>query len=944
MQAGYATGLPWNSAVPADSFSAANIGQAKNLFTFDFAVPSLVVVSPTSHSRTLRWDYSGAVSSGSFVLEWKNPQESAWHILRTIRASAGRLFVDTGLAPSAGYCYRVHFAEGVRLSAYSNTAQGQTLANPGGGSGGGGSAGGGGSGGGDGGSGGGVTGGGGTGAGDGSGGSNGDKTPPSDSVDVLTGEIYAIQDDDPYDPDIKIPNLLKDRVYWTMADPQVPVSRLMLQRADGDLANWSTISTGSNLADDFADTVAYACVRYRYRILALFADGKQAASDSAQYVVPVIRSMVVQQSFSNLGQVGFSSFDGTPGEYLEFHGSSSDSQYSEDQVIDPDARSVHYTYHSNRPASHESKDLDQTTLLLLEGLMSYEGERRQVSGGDTSDNHTKFSLQMQFFGNRDFLHHESYSTDWRPGAFAGTATTSHTTPDGKSHPGNFEMGTDGEWHPLPDPASLVETPLGGDSLGSLGLAFELDRFEFGDYVINAPAGQTIEGPDSSYTELGRPDAPDYVKYSYSLGTPLDLDTRDTLFDRNFAPYPDPGELWRPYTKSRFGASYGWTDEFQTDYYGTMSSELHQSLAMNEILGSRTRFYLTYFPVPASPDIPPVIIFQETATPEDYDGFVTEEKVPSTATTAITVSEGDTQSLVYERDKHKSLNPPGVELSTHGSTYATFTPLPPVEVNCPELYMFSGHSGDKVELCKSSGITCEWKLKNANPVIGAFDHPTDSACSFTATAPGMNTIQLVVGGKVAWEKPTQILDLKSRSTWGAKPVDMAHMDGTMPLIAGVTFHHSANTNDGISEIQRIQNAHQANGIYNFTHENWGDIAYHFVMTKDGAVYVGRDLEAAPGSTGGPYTLGAHVKRKNTPSGIGICMLGNYDTEAFSAAHQKDLEKALAAICRRYKLTWDRVSFHSARAAVPPVYETTDCPGANVTFKAKEISNHVEENLR
>jgi len=270
-------------------------------------------------------------------------------------------------------------------------------------------------------------------------------------------------------------------------------------------------------------------------------------------------------------------------------------------------------------------------------------------------------------------------------------------------------------------------------------------------------------------------------------------------------------------------------------------------------------------------------------------------------------------------------------------------LLPVEVNCPELYMFAGHTGDKVELCKASG-TCEWMLKTATPAIGTFDHPTDLACSFTATTKGKNTIQLVMGGNVVWEKPTEILDLQSREAWGAKPVDMAHMDGTMPSIAGATFHHSANTNDGIAEIQRIQNQHQANGIYYFTHENWGDIGYHFVMSKNGTLYVGRELEAAPGDTGGPYTLGAHVKKKNTPSGIGICMLGNYDTEAFSAAHQKDLEKSLAAICRRYNLTSDEVSFHSARAAIPPVYEETNCPGANVRSKAKEISDHVKENLQ
>jgi len=277
-------------------------------------------------------------------------------------------------------------------------------------------------------------------------------------------------------------------------------------------------------------------------------------------------------------------------------------------------------------------------------------------------------------------------------------------------------------------------------------------------------------------------------------------------------------------------------------------------------------------------------------------------------------------------------------------------LLPVEVNCPELYMFSGHSGDKVELCKVSGITCEWKLKNAAPVIGLFDHPTDTGCSFTATAPGKNALQLVIGGTVVWEKTTEILVLKSRSDWGANPVDMTGMSGTMAPINGVTYHHSGNTNDGVAEIQRIQNEHQARGLpYSLPvmlggHENWGDIGYHFIMEKSGTVYTGRELESAPGSPGGPFTLGASVLLKNTPSGIGICMLGNYDTEAFTAVHRKDLEKAVSAICRRYKLTADKVSHHAARAAIAPVVETTDCPGTNVQSQSKDISDHITENLK
>lgn len=117
-----------------------------------------------------------------------------------------------------------------------------------------------------------------------------------------------------------------------------------------------------------------------------------------------------------------------------------------------------------------------------------------------------------------------------------------------------------------------------------------------------------------------------------------------------------------------------------------------------------------------------------------------------------------------------------------------------------------------------------------------------------------------------------------------------------------------------------------------------------MTKGGTIYTGRALELAPGSSGGPFTRGSHVKLKNTLSGIGLCMLGNYDTEVFPAALQKDLEKATSAICRRYKLTYDKISYHAARAAAAPVYETTDCPGTNVQAQTTDISNHIHENLK
>jgi hypothetical protein len=71
-----------------------------------------------------------------------------------------------------------------------------------------------------------------------------------------------------------------------------------------------------------------------------------------------------------------------------------------------------------------------------------------------------------------------------------------------------------------------------------------------------------------------------------------------------------------------------------------------------------------------------------------------------------------------------------------------------------------------------------------------------------------------------------------------------------------------------------------------------------------------------------------------------MLGLNGAEAFPAARQLALEKALSAISRRYKLNATQLSYHKARAVSNP----TECPGSNVIGKATDIKNHVQINLQ
>lgn len=289
--------------------------------------------------------------------------------------------------------------------------------------------------------------------------------------------------------------------------------------------------------------------------------------------------------------------------------------------------------------------------------------------------------------------------------------------------------------------------------------------------------------------------------------------------------------------------------------------------------------------------------------------------------------------------------PAREAGRHGGWF-----LLPIEVNCPELYMFAGHDNDEVELCKVSGIKCEWKLKNTWPVIGTFSNPTDTACKFKAVDYGAygnrkDTIQLLIGSKVVWEKPIEVIRIVPRSEWGAV-APKAHSQ-TIASFQHVTLHHTSNPNSSVEELQRIQKVHMSLFPYNlYGGKNFDDIGYHFIMGKDGTVYEGRQLESSPGAKGGPYTKGEHVATNNTVAGIGFCTMGNYeateeDGEAWPATRQKALEKAVSALCRRYKLPSSKINHHNALAlpASPSL-----CPGSNYIPTIPDIVKHVNENLQ
>lgn len=117
------------------------------------------------------------------------------------------------------------------------------------------------------------------------------------------------------------------------------------------------------------------------------------------------------------------------------------------------------------------------------------------------------------------------------------------------------------------------------------------------------------------------------------------------------------------------------------------------------------------------------------------------------------------------------------------------------------------------------------------------------------------------------------------------------------------------------IERIKHLHTSPknipmkwGKYETNGFSWNDIGYHFVITKDGVIHIGRPIEE----------IGAHVKGFNASS-VGICLTGESD---FSEAQFKALRKLVNDLISNLGLSIIDVLGH---------YELTrgkTCPNFNV----------------
>jgi hypothetical protein len=131
---------------------------------------------------------------------------------------------------------------------------------------------------------------------------------------------------------------------------------------------------------------------------------------------------------------------------------------------------------------------------------------------------------------------------------------------------------------------------------------------------------------------------------------------------------------------------------------------------------------------------------------------------------------------------------------------------------------------------------------------------------------------------------------------------------------IVVHHSATPTGGAAAFDKM---HKAKG--------WDELGYHFVIgngtdTSDGKIEVGPRWAK--------QKWGAHDKtpgNQYNEHGIGICLVGNFDTTRPSAAQLKSLEKLVGYLMKTYHVSADHVLGHGETKA-------TECPGRYMNVAA------------
>ncbi len=177
------------------------------------------------------------------------------------------------------------------------------------------------------------------------------------------------------------------------------------------------------------------------------------------------------------------------------------------------------------------------------------------------------------------------------------------------------------------------------------------------------------------------------------------------------------------------------------------------------------------------------------------------------------------------------------------------------------------------------------------------------------------LERMSGGPIELPKaaPTSDMRFIGRALWGAQPAIPSRMTRAAPPWSRVTVHHtampaahlrSAALEGSAAELRQIQKNH-------IHAESWGDIGYHFLIDPAGRVFEGRQMQ----------WQGAHAGGTNNEHNIGICLLGNFQSERPTREALGSLERLVDDLSKRHRIPRRQVFGHQD-------FKSTECPGVHL----------------
>jgi len=157
-----------------------------------------------------------------------------------------------------------------------------------------------------------------------------------------------------------------------------------------------------------------------------------------------------------------------------------------------------------------------------------------------------------------------------------------------------------------------------------------------------------------------------------------------------------------------------------------------------------------------------------------------------------------------------------------------------------------------------------------------------------------------------------LQIQPRSAWNAAAPIPSRLTPS-GAFTRITIHHSAKYSREIgtltagnvaSTLKDIQTVHMRD-------ERYGDIGYHFMIDPAGRIWQGRTLDWQGAHAGG-------ANGQNNVGNIGICLLGDFNTERPDPRALASLEELVDKLCERHGIPHSRIYGHRQ-------LRSTECPG-------------------